>query len=558
MLRALTIDENKIRRLAFAFIVLLFVFEIYVIRVNYSNYFIYLLESETYFFSLITFACILFSYYIFFRFISFALSANWFYKGICFLIFALSTVVEYGYQKALGRFSDKIDIETAITSTPEQQIASISMYINAAAVIPCIILLILFLTFRANSPRGLKDFLIATFSIIVSFAIFPYVVDQKFPTLSTNAFVRTNTDFVIHGPVTSGKWATGLTGEAVRRRQVAKPALPDEYRPGNNIIVVIDESVMGDHLSLNGYARETTPLLDKLSHENRLHNWGIAAAASTGSRFTFAALITGLTPDDFPDKTDFKVNTFPTIFQYAKAMNYKTHFFDGQMNSYWGGIADDKNYFDVWQGVLDVSDHLGFETWELDNIIAKKVKNIVYSSTGNFIFIFKHGSHIPYQSNFPPDQEIWKPSYETANKYDIPSGDRLSEVVNAYDNSIKYNLDSFFRTLIDDYSKMPNNSIIVYTGDHGQTLFVNGKSSHGGNTKAEATVPLFIIGAIDDGVDTGYKASHQNIYPTILDLINYPDELRERTAIPSLLKAKSTDSKPRYFNPDLGHKIAFD
>ncbi len=558
MIKPFTINDHKIRRLAFGFVLFLFVFEIYAVRVNYSDYFVYLFDAETWFFLAIAVICILISFYIFYRFIVSALSASWPYKVFYFLIFALSIFVEYGYQKALGRFSDKFDIETAVDTTTEQKTASIWMYVNLKSIIPCLVILLLFIFFRSEKSRGLKQFLVANVLIIVSFAIFPFVVDQKFPTFATAAFFRTNTDFLINGPVANGKWASDMTGVAVTRRQIPKPPLAENYRPGNNIIIVVGESVRGDHLSLNGYARETTPLLDKLASQNILHNWGIATAASTGSRFTYVALITGLTPDDFPDKTEFKVNTFPTVFQYAKAMNYNVHLFEGQMNGYWNGVDDDKNYFDNFQGVLDISDNKAFETWDLDNIIAEKVKRIIYSSTGNFIFILNHGSHIPYQIDFPPDQQIWKPSYETTNKFDIPSGDHLAEVANAYDNSIRYNLNSFFQNLIDDYTHIPNNSVIIYTGDHGQTLFVNGRSSHGGNTKEEATVPLFMIGTLDGKVDTAYKASHQNIFPTILDLIGYPAELREHTAIPSLLKARSSDSKPRFFNPDLGHKIPFD
>jgi glucan phosphoethanolaminetransferase (alkaline phosphatase superfamily) len=432
------------------------------------------------------------------------------------------------------------------------------MYFSLAALFPCIVFLLILIFCRPERPRGLRDLLIVTLLAVAGFAAFPFVVSQKFPTISVNAFFRTNLDFLINGPVSTGKWGTELTGVEIRRREVSTPTLPQDYRPQNNVIVVIDESVMGDHLGLNGYGRETTPMLDKLAREKILLNWGIATAASTGSRFTYSALVTGLTPDDFPDKTDFKVNTFPTVFQYAKAMNYRTYFFDGQMNGYWGGVADDKNYIDNWQGVLDISEHMSFETWELDNLIAKKVKNIIYSSTGNFIFVFKHGAHIPYCINYPPNEKVWSPSYETTNKFDIPSGDLLPAVVNAYDNSIKYNLNSFFTNLIDDYSNMPNGSIIIYTGDHGQTLFVNGRSSHGGNTKGEATVPLFIVGKLETSVDTAYKASHANIFPTVLDLINYPADLRDKRGFPSLLKAKSADSKPRFFNPDLGYKIPFD
>jgi glucan phosphoethanolaminetransferase (alkaline phosphatase superfamily) len=557
-MRSFTLDDRHLRRLAFAFVLFLSVFETYIIGVNYAEYFAFLVDSETWFFSVTALICIIASFYVFFRFIYFAISASRVYKVVCFLIFALAIIIEYGYQKALGRFSDKIDIETAIAATPEQQLASIAMYFSVAALIPCIIFLTILVLVKADRPRGLRGFLTVTLLAIVCFAGSPLVVSQKFPTFAANAFFRTNLDFLVNGPVATGKWTSSLAGAEIRRREVSKPALPEGYLPKNNIIVIADESVMGDHLSLNGYGRDTTPFLDKLTREKILHNWGLATAASTGSRFTYSALITGLTPDDFPDKTDFKVNTFPTLFQYAKAMNYHTYFFDGQMNGYWGGVADDKNYIDNWQGVLDVSDQKAFDTWELDNLIAKKIKNIIYSSTGNFIFIFKHGSHIPYGSNCPPDQKVWTPSYETADKYDIPSGDQLPSVVNAYDNSIKYNVNSFFQNLIDDYANMPNGTVIVYTGDHGQTLFVNGRASHGGNTKGEATVPLFIIGKLSGTPDTTYKASHANIFPTVLDLMDYPGELRDKRGFPSLLRATAADSRPRFFNPDLGHKIPFD
>lgn len=194
----------------------------------------------------------------------------------------------------------------------------------------------------------------------------------------------------------------------------------------------------------------------------------------------------------------------------------------------------------------------------LPNKIARRVNRIIRASSGNFIFIFKHGSHIPYQNNFPASEETRQPSYTTKNKFEIPGPSRLSEVFNAFDNSLKYNIDSFFKNLADDYSKLPNNSVILYTSDHGQTLFSNGKASHGGETREEAIVPLFVVGKLDRSPDTNFKASHQNIYPTLLDLMNYPEEFRERRYVISLLKARASDSKTRFFNPNLGEKISFE
>lgn len=553
-----TLNEREVRQVSLGLTLLAFVFEAYVIGVDYSNYFVYLLDSETLLWGVVAVVCLLLSFWLFYRFVCFVLAANSAFKAVGIMIFAASVAVEYGYQKALGRFSDKVDLETALAATPEQQIAALMMYVNAWAVLPCLLLIAAAVMIRAEKKRDLRAFLLSFFPMVIAFAVFPAVVVQKFPTLATNAFIRTNVDLLVNGPVANGKWAAMATGVELRRRAVARPVLPADHRPMNNVVLVVDESMMGDHFSLNGYARETTPLLDKLEKQGALKNWGIAAAASTGSRFTYAALITGLTPDDFPDKTDFKVNTFPTLFQYAKAMGYRTYFFDGQMNGYWGGIADDKNYFDTWQGVLDISDHKEFNSYELDNMMARKIKDIISSSTGNFIFAFKHGAHIPYNSGFPADAAAWTPSYETSNKFDIPSADMLPAVTNAYDNAIKYNVDSFFANLADDPVRLPNGTVIIYTGDHGQTLFANGRSSHGGNTKGEATVPLFILGDLTQPVDTAYKASHANIYPTVLDLFGYPDDLQGHRAFPSLLRARAAGSRPRYFNPDLGIKVPFD
>lgn len=558
MKRPVTLTDENARRLAFIFVLFLFIFEAYVIRVDYSGPFAYLFDAESPFFFGLTVASLLASFWIFFQFIVFAISASWYYKAISFAIFLLSVFAEYAYQNALGRFSEKFDIESALATNAEQRLASVAMYLDYAAIIPCLVLFAILVYLRSEKRRGTKSFVFVNSLLILSFVTFSMLSPEKFPTLSTNAFYRTNIEFLLYGPVASGKWASELTGIKVARRQIPKPALPDNYRPTNNVIVVVDESVMGSHLSLNGYHRATTPLLDRLAAERKLHNWGIAASASTGSRFTYNALITGLTPDDFPDTGEHKVNTFPTIFQYAKAMNYTTYFFDGQMNGFWGGIADDRNSIDNWLGVREVSDGMAFDYWDLDGLIAKKVNKLISSSTGNFIFVFKHGSHFPYQTNFPPEQQAWQPSYADGTKFDIPSSDKLPEVVNAYDNSLRYSIDSFFRNLIDDYSNIPNNSVIVYTGDHGQTMFAGGKASHGGQSKEEANVPLFIIGELNNEVDTRYKASHFNLYPTILDLIDYPSELRERRSIPSLLEAKSTDSRPRFFNPAYGKKVPFD
>ena len=65
-----------------------------------------------------------------------------------------------------------------------------------------------------------------------------------------------------------------------------------------------------------------------------------------------------------------------------------------------------------------------------------------------------------------------------------------------------------------------------------------------------------------DGVDTKYRASHQNLFPTLLDLMGVPAASRVIQYERSLLVATEEDSQPRsFFGVDLGtthSRINFD
>ncbi len=534
------------------FFVFFIVFELAFLDSEIFTGIIYLVDKQDLAMTVIFSAYVVGSFYFLYKFFVFAINSDWKYKIFYFLFFTVAVFYEYGYQKALSRFSSFSDIENVFSTNLEHKFAAAASYINLLAFVPCIVFLIC-LVFRrqVEKPVKLKGFLVIIFAL--SFFYFQlsfvtvYFLERKSPVVSIDAFCRATADFAI--------WGSFSNGMMTEREFLPKPPLEKEFKPKNNIVFVVDESMLGSHLSINGYERDTTPFLRQLESRGILHNWGIAAAATTASHTTYEILIAGLTPDDFPDKTNVKLFTSPTIYQYAKAMNYKTHFFDGQMSTFWGGIKDDQNYIDNWTGV---ELNANAKIWDIDKNIARRVNKIISASTGNFIFIFKHGNHIPYHLNFPEEEAYWKPSYVSSHKFEIPTQERLDEVVNSYDNCIRFNLDSFFQHLVDDYSKIPNDTVIIYTGDHGQTLYANGMASHGGTTRKEANVPLFIVGNLNAKVETKYKASHSNIFPTILDLMDYPVEYRQRRYALSLLKATEKDSKTRYYNPNKQEKIPFD
>lgn len=118
------------------------------------------------------------------------------------------------------------------------------------------------------------------------------------------------------------------------------PSSNPEYK---HIVLIVDESVRGDYLSLNGYHKPTTPYLDSLNN-NALLNLGVTSAVANSSANTNYILRNGVTIDELPDK-NFKTLAKPTIFQFAKNAGYSTFFLDAQ--SSYKGLQNYMSSFDL-------------------------------------------------------------------------------------------------------------------------------------------------------------------------------------------------------------------
>lgn len=554
------------------FFVFLALSEIFVFQTGFPVFFKHLIENQDYIYAVFCIFHLAAALYFSFVFFLIAFSSKRSYTAVYFLIFTISCLFQYGYQKALGKFTDIGDVIIAFSATDAQKFDSILSFFNYGALIPCIIFVLIASKIEKSERRFGGKALLLTLVCFGSFNFYlSYVnrqfIGHRFPNLSFGAFSQTVADYA--------QRQTIFYVSPPSREVVEKPDLPENYTPQNNIIFVFDETIRGDHLSLNGYKRPTTPYLEELAKTNLLKNWGIAAAGSTASQPSYNAVITGITPDQLAE-SPLNNNSRPSIFQYAKAMNYKTYFFDGQKNEFWGGIPDDENYVDNFIPLKDLDDKIigedehnkkishevindgRLQLWEADQRMAEKINEIFSSSTGNFVFVYKRGSHFPYEKNFPAEEAVWTPVYLFSENYEIPPAEKLDEVVNSYDNSLRYNLEGFFKSLVPDQSALPNNTVIVYTGDHGESLFVNQRAAHGSITREEAIVPLFVLGNLPHQPDVKFKASHSNIFPTLLDLMNYPEDLRKQKYAVSLLKATANDSSPRFYNAAANQMFPFD
>ena len=563
--------ERRVWMLSAAYVLFLCLFEAIYLRTGFVSLVEWLRADSDALTIAITVIYALGAIYLSFLFVLASLSSKWPYKIIYLAVFAFAILVEYGYSRAIGRFTNGFDVSVAISATGDQRAYAASNFVEPTSFLPIAVLAVMMWVAGAKwkataGPGVLAAVMIglAAFSVHLAF-VNPILFDRGFTGTSLSSLFLTSAEYSVYEPLSS----------PVSRETVESPT--GVLQPKNNIVVIFDESVRGDHLSLNGYERRTTPFLDDLKQRKLLANFGIAVSGATSSALSYDAFVSGATADDIASKGFLTTKGMPIIFQYAKAMGYRTYYIDGQRTDYWAGGEGDTRFLDHfissreivgpnWEhekfidrgGIDRIGSDDKVDPWELDARIAETVKDIYSGSTGNFIFVYKRGTHIPYQNAYPENETTWKPAYNWDDYYEIPSGDKLKAVMNSYDNSIRYNIDGFFRSLATDYSNLPNNTVIAYTSDHGESLYAQGAAGHGGRSREEATVPMFMIGLKDRSVDTSFKASHANLFTSLLDLIDYPEEMRKHSYAVSLFKASGSASTKRFFNPDAQGKVPFD
>jgi glucan phosphoethanolaminetransferase (alkaline phosphatase superfamily) len=473
-------------------------------------------------------------------------ASGWIFRILYFLLFSITVVTEYGVYRAFHRFSSLVDVGIAVFAGDPRFTAQAGLiYFNYWAFIPITVFMVLLFATKPVLRRSLLVFAMTIVLLGGFFFLSAYFTPNRYYALSFSETLRSTVDLAT-------SWYIGKSHGVADRFVYAEPRRTVGFKadttPTNNIVMIVDESLNGDHLSLNGYRRPTSPKLEELARNGFLKNWGVAAAGATCSVSANVLLATGVNilPDDGWD-----IYRLPTIFSFARAMNYKNYYFDGQVTWAWNGKPSDIRDFGTWVKTDELQKAAG-AYYDIDGEIARRVREITSTSTGNFIWINKCGVHEPYRVSYPTDGN----GLPLDGKGYYTAGSSLPQtIIDNYDNAVDYNQRVFFDELIKE--RPDKDTFYIYTSDHGEYLTDDRQTAgHCGDVKQMASVPLAMIAEPPalDGVDVNFKASHSNIFATLLDLMAFPDDQRPYAYSISLLKAKATDSRPRtYYNGHLNH-----
>ncbi|MDD5296133.1 MAG: sulfatase-like hydrolase/transferase [Rhodocyclaceae bacterium] len=301
------------------------------------------------------------------------------------------------------------------------------------------------------------------------------------------------------------------------------------------VVLVIGESSRYDRWSLNGYKRETNPLLKS---EANLVTMSNVVTAVSATRLAVPLLLTRK-PATHSLKPGFSEKSVLSAFKEA---GFKTYWLSNQMS-----YGEFDTPVSVFASEADVTQFLnlgGFtNNSNFDQVLLDPLKNALADpAQKKLIVIHTLGNHWNYSHRHPPEFDKWKPSLAGVQNPDFADPKLRQGLSNSYDNSILY-VDWFLSQVIGSLkTSAPSISSLIYVSDHGETIY-DGKCNlafHGHNTEYDFHVPALVWYSSAYGAAYPAKIrqlmknrssalSSENIFHSLVDMgnVHYPSERLE-------------------------------
>ncbi|HBF49907.1 MAG TPA: sulfatase domain-containing protein [Massilia sp.] len=300
------------------------------------------------------------------------------------------------------------------------------------------------------------------------------------------------------------------------------------------LVMVLGESARYDRWSINGYTRETNPLLAK---EDNLVPLQDLITSVSATRLSVPVIISRK-PAMQSLKDGFTEKSFLTAFKEA---GYKTYWLSNQIS--FGKFDTPVSVFAKEADTVEFLNLGGFTTRSnLDEVLFDPLARALDDpAPKKLIVLHTLGSHWNYAHRYPARFDKWTPSLRGVDKPVVTDDAIEPRMSNSYDNSILYT-DWFLSQVIDKLKSPEKAAALMYVADHGQTLYDKScdLAFHGHNTQYEFHVPAFVwysdvyaalYPAKVEQLKRHRKArlSTENVFHTLVDLgdIRYPGERLE-------------------------------
>ncbi len=322
-----------------------------------------------------------------------------------------------------------------------------------------------------------------------------------------------------------------------------------------NVILITVDTLRADHLGAYGYARNTSPNLDRFAKEGILFRYAFSHAPSTNP--SFSSIMTS----HYPHETMVLRNEFRvppgavTMAEILKANGYRTGAVVSNPTLHRGSGFEQG--FDVYDDQIDLLDRV---TGRVERIAPKTTLAAIRWLQRNYtekFFLWVHymDPHGPYVPPSPYNTMFVEPTAAGAKtlpviegkegkKGTIPRYQQLGNhrdptyYVSQYDGEIRF-FDDAFGELIQKIQELDllSKSLIIFTADHGEGMgeheyyFAHGQYLYNGLIH----VPLIIRlpDPSSEPKEIRYPVAHVDLLPTVLDAasISHPNAFKGRNLL---------------------------
>lgn len=379
-------------------------------------------------------------------------------------------------------------------------------------------------TRKAEFISRLKAVLISLLVILISVLIF-----SKFYTSFLREHkqlrYRTNPTYSLYsfGKYISGKFKDRII-ELKHIGEDAKIPVTDTDR--ELIILVIGEAARMDRFSLNGYTRETNPLLKKedvISLRN-VHSCGTSTEVSVPCMFSI------YNRDSYSKRKGKSTENLLDVLSHA---GVSVLWRDNNSDS--KGVALRVQYEDYRH---PDKNPMCDEECRDEGMLEGLQKYIESRSHGDILIVLHQmGNHGPaYYKRYPKSFEKFKPTCQTNQLNECSDG----EINNAYDNAILYTDYVLYKVIkLLKQNDGTFETAMIYLSDHGESLGEKGLYLHGlpyfiAPEVQKHIAAIFWLGdsfkaqkkLLKNKVNTEY--SHENLFHTVLGLLEVNTSLYDK------------------------------
>lgn len=356
----------------------------------------------------------------------------------------------------------------------------------------------------------------------------------------------------------------GIRGGKYLSERNAEAKLPAAAPGSPNVLIIVVDTLRADHVSSYGYQRPTTPEIDALAKQGTLFesaistcSWSLPSHVSlvTG-RYVYEHGVGNVPPMPLLGPSGSNFNGFPTLGEELEQNGYRTGAFSANRVYFSHTLGFGRGFLhfeDYFHSPADAFVRTLFGREFARIYLSRSDKSLVrralrglgftaildrdtegWGSRGGARSVRKPASEVNQETLRWIDRDRQRPFFAFLNYIDVhnpygapanspkPTWDRRSSV-DQYDAGVNYvddNIGQLMREL--ERRGLANNTVVIITSDHGESLGDHGLTYHGAALYWELIhVPLIVWypGHVPAGLRVSQPVTNAAIPATVMDLL---------------------------------------